>query len=192
MAKSWFSNNKGWVIPLGLVLLIIMFIWSSYNGIVTLQVNVENEFANVDTQLQRRFDLIPNLVSTVEGIRDQERDVFTTVTEMRTAWASAATRGDKIAAAQGLEGALSRLLVTVENYPNLVSQESFNNLMIQLEGTENRISVARTRYNDAVRAFNTKIRRFPANMIAGMFGFQQESFFEAVEGAEAVPQVDFS
>jgi LemA protein len=145
----------------------------------------------VETTYQRRVDLIPNLVSTVSGAADFEKSTITQVTEARTQWLSAGSIPDKVAAAQDLESAIARLLVTVEAYPQLQATQAFRDLMVQLEGTENRISEARRDFNDAVRAYNIAVKTFPRNLIAGFFGFSEEKPFEAAPGSEVAPKVDF-
>ena len=178
-------------IVLGIVGVLVLWIWMGYNGLVTGAENVTTSWANVETQYQRRVDLIPNLVSTVKGAAAFEQETFTEITEARSAWQGAASRSDKIAAATGMEGALGRLLLTVENYPNLQATQAYRDLMVQLEGTENRIAVARRDYNGAVRGYNLKVKRFPGNLLAGWFGFEVETFFTSEEGSENAPDVDF-
>ncbi|MDD4287846.1 MAG: LemA family protein [Candidatus Peribacteraceae bacterium] len=184
--------KKPWVIVLIVVLVVLGgWLWSGYNGFIAQQENVKNAWAQVETNYQRRIDLVPNLVNTVKGAANFEQSTLIAVTSARTQWMGATSRQDKLAAAQNMEGALGRLLVTVEAYPELKATEAFRDLMTQLEGTENRISVARKDYNDAVKVYNVAIRRFPSNLLAGMFGFAQENPFEAAEGAEVAPVVDF-
>jgi LemA protein len=143
-------------------------------------------------QLQRRFDLIPNLVKSVEGALEQEREIIGKVTEARTKYASAGSGDDRVAAAGELEGALSRLLVVVENYPQVASLQNVRDLQVQLEGTENRVAQARRTYNETVTDFNRAIRRFPRSIIAALFGFEKRTLFEAVSGADAAPTVDLN
>ena len=150
---------------------------------------VDNQWAQVETQYQRRFDLIPNLVESVKGIFNQEQTVFGKLAEARTRYSGAQTVDQKAVAATDVESALSRLLVVVENYPELKSAENVQTLMAQLEGTENRISVERKRFNDSVRDFNVMIKRFPASVLASMFGFGERAYFNAAVGAEQAPQV---
>jgi LemA protein len=135
--------------------------------------------------------LIPNLVSTVKGAANFEQETFTAVTAARSQWQSAGTRDDKVTAANSFDSALSRLLVTVEAYPQLKATQAFTDFMTQLEGTENRIAVARRDYNQAVQTYNVRIRRFPSNILAGIFGFDAEKMFEATEGASSAPSVQF-
>jgi LemA protein len=152
---------------------------------------VKSAWAQVENQLQRRYDLIPNLVETVKGYAKQEKDVLVEVTNARARVGGAATVPDKIDANNELSGALSRLLLVVEQYPDLKSNQNFLRLQDELAGTENRISVERKRYNDAVREYNVAIRSFPANLLAGMFGFKKAAFFEVPAAAQAAPQVKF-
>lgn len=171
-----------------------------YNSMVQKDESVESAWSNVETQYQRRSDLIPNLVATVKGYADFEQETLTQVVEARAKASSIQVdAGDlsqeKIAAFQEaqsqLSGALSRLLVTVERYPDLKASQQFSQLQAQLEGTENRISVARDNYNEAVRDYNSYIRKFPTNLIAGMFDFKQKGYFEAESGSEQAPEVQF-
>jgi len=163
----------------------------AYNSIVSLDEGAETAWAQVDTVLQRRYDLIPNLVNTVKGFADQEKDVLTEVTRLRSQWGAARTPNQRAQAAAGLEGALGRLMLVVEKYPDLKSNQNFLALQDELAGTENRISVERRRYNESVRALNTRIRRFPTNLIASMAGFEAREYFEAADEAGAVPVVEF-
>ena len=163
----------------------------SYNRFVSQEETIKAQWAQVENQLQRRNDLIPNLVQTVKGTAAQEQTVFTAIADSRAKMAGASTPAEKIAAANEQEAALGRLLVVVENYPELKSNESFNRLMDELAGTENRIAVERMRYNEAVQAYNTARRQFPANVTAKLFGFKEYPFFEAPAEAKQVPKVDF-
>jgi LemA protein len=152
---------------------------------------VKGAWAQVENQLQRRYDLIPNLVETVKGFAAQEKDVFIKVTEARSRVAGAGTISDKIEANNQLSSALSRLLVVVERYPDLKSNENFIRLQDELAGTENRIAVERRRFNETVRVYNTKIRSFPTNIIAGMFGFEKAAFFKVPKERQEAPKVKF-
>ena len=173
----------------------------TYNSLVGADESVEQAWADVETTYQRRSDLIPNLVSTVRGAADFEQSTLVEVTEARARATSITLDADDLSdpakvqafqQAQGeLGGALSRLLVSVEAYPQLRATEAFRDLQVQLEGTENRINVARTRYNESVRGYNTQVRSFPANIIAGLSGFDRRTPFEAEAGAERAPEVNF-
>lgn len=173
-----------------IVLVIVGFMWSTYNNLVTKNEEVDNQWAQVETQYQRRFDLIPNLVGSVKGIMAQEEKIFGDLADARTKYAGANTVNGKAEAATQVESALSRLLVIMENYPQLKSADTVQTLMVQLEGTENRVSVERKRYNDIVKELNVTVKRFPTNMIAGTFGFDERIYFDAVEGSEVVPTVE--
>ena len=175
----------------GVVLLLLIF-WgiSSYNSLVTKQLNVDNQWANIETQYQRRIDLIPNLVSTVSSYSQFEKSTLTQLTALRSQWQQSQTVEQKVATGNQLDSLLSRLLVTYENYPDLKTVGPVNNLMLQLEGTENRVAVARKDYNDAVRDYNLAVRTFPSSIFAGMFGFDQKPFFQAEAGAENAPKVN--
>jgi LemA protein len=189
------SKNK-WIAPVaivsGILLLIILTLTSSYNGLVDRELTVDQSVADLDVQLQRRFDLIPNLVKSVEGALEQEREIIGKVTEARTKYASAGSGDDRVAAAGELEGALSRLLVVVESYPQVASLQNVRDLQVQLEGTENRVAQARRTYNETVTDFNRSIRRFPRSIVAALFGFEKRTLFEAVAGADVAPTVDLN
>jgi LemA protein len=163
----------------------------SYNRFVSQEEGVKAQWAQVDNQLQRRNDLIPNLIETTKGFAQQERDVFQAIADSRAKLAGASTPDQKMAAANEQSSALSRLLVVVENYPLLKSNETFARLMDELAGTENRIAVERMRYNEKVQEYNTARRSFPANITAGIFGFKEYPLFQAPESAKGVPKVDF-
>ena len=186
--------NKG--IKIGLIIIGILIILaipvSGYNNLVSLEQNVNSASANIDTQLQRRSDLIPNLVNTVKGYATQEKDIFTDIANARSRLAGATNVQEQANADSQLSGSLSRLLAVVENYPELKSNQNFRDLSIQLEGTENRIAVARQDYNTAVTNYNTKRRKFPSNIISSIFGFQEKPLYKANEGAQEVPSVDFT
>ncbi|MFA7088337.1 MAG: LemA family protein [Patescibacteria group bacterium] len=178
-----------WVI-LGVVIIIVAWLWSSYNKLVTANEGVDGQWAQVETQYQRRFDLIPNFVASVKGAMEQEQTVFGDLAEARTRYSGAQSVNDKATAATEVESALSRLLVVMENYPELKSMETVQTLMAQLEGAENRVSVERGRFNDAVRSFNVMTKRIPTNIIANWFGFSEKNYFEAVEAAAEAPVVN--
>lgn len=179
------------LLVLGVVLLLGLWVGATYNGLVTARESVSGQWAQVQTQYQRRVDLVPNLVNTVKGAANFEQSTLESVTAARTQWQSAGTRTEQVAAANQMEGALARLLVTVEAYPQLQATQAYRDLMTQLEGTENRIGVARRDYNEAVRLYNVRVQRFPTNLFAAMFGFGTEAFFEAQEGADQAPVVNF-
>ena len=170
---------------------VVAYVATAYNRFIALDQDVLSKWSQVDNQLQRRYDLIPNLVETVKGVTKQENSVFGELAEARSRYAGAKTLTDQTNAANQIEGSLARLLVITENYPQLKSSESFNNLMTQLEGTENRISVARKDYNDSVQTLNTSINRFPSNIIASLFGIQTQPYFKAEDSVKANPPVKF-
>ena len=168
-----------------------LYAWGMYNKMVTANENVDNMWAQVETQYQRRFDLIPNLVESVKGAMAQEQKVFGDLAEARTRYSGAQTINEKAEAATQVESALGRLLVIMENYPQLKSVETVQTLMVQIEGTENRISVERKRFNDAARDFNVMVKRIPAKWFASMFGFSEKAYFDAAAGSENAPAVKF-
>ncbi|WP_155590065.1 LemA family protein [Lysinibacillus cavernae] len=187
---------KKWLGPIG-ILIIILIVFAllfipKYNRLVTAEENVDSKWAQVENQLQRRFDLIPNLVESVKGYANHEQEVITNITEARAQMGSANTPKEQAVANDALTGALSRLLVVVESYPNLKADANFRQLMDELAGTENRLAVAREDYNNEVQQFNKQVKRFPGNIIAGMFGFEQKEYFKAAAGADKVPSIDFS
>jgi LemA protein len=163
----------------------------SYNKFTTQEEAIKGQFSQVENQMQRRNDLIPNLVESVKGFAAQERDVIQSVTDARAKMAGAGTPEQKIAAANETSSALARLLVVVENYPQLKSDARFAQLMDQLEGTENRLATERMRYNERVQEYNTARRRFPSNMTAKLFGFDEYPYWEVPKDAQGVPAVDF-
>lgn len=189
------KGQKTTVIVIGIVLLVILipfgYLKGTYNDLVTMDEGVKAAWAQVENQLQRRYDLIPNYVETVKGYAKHEKDVFVKVTEARSKVAGAGGISEKIAANNQLSSALARLLVVVERYPELKANTNFIRLQDELAGTENRISVERRRFNEAVRALNTKIRSFPTNLIAGMFGFEKATFFEVPKEKQEAPKVKF-
>ncbi|WHZ04233.1 LemA family protein [Neobacillus sp. YX16] len=178
------------IIVAAIVLLGVMLM-SSYNNFVTLEENVDQSYAQIENQLQRRLDLIPNLVNTVKGYASHEKEVIASISDARARLAGANTVEEEASANAELTGALSRLLVVVENYPNLKADQQFTQLMDELSGTENRISVARKDYNDQVAVYNKKIKRFPGALIAGMTGFDEKEYFTADPKAAEAPEVDF-
>ncbi len=176
------------------VLIVIGVGWGvgGYNSLVSLRENVTTQSANIDTQLQRRTDLIPNLVNTVKGYAAHETEIMTAVSDARARLAGAEGMAEKAEADQALNSALSRLLMVVENYPDLKADAQYTALMDELAGTENRIAVARSDYNAVVRDYNKKIKTFPSVILANLFGFDEAEYFEAAEGSETPPTVDFS
>jgi LemA protein len=182
-----------WLIGILAVILVLGF-WTAgiYNGLVGKDQNVKQNWAQVETQLQRRYDLIPNLVSTVKGYARHEKELFENVAAARSAWAGARSSGEKVRAANQMEGFLGRLIAVAENYPVLRASENFRALQDELAGTENRVAVARTRYNDAVQEYNTTARSFPTVALIGLFGFDREkTFFESAKEAKEAPKVSF-
>jgi len=192
MKNTTNNTTKYWII--GIIAVIAIFgIWfvSAYNGLVKLGLEADGKWANVEAQYQRRIDLIPNLVNTVKGYSTYEGDLLTKITELRSQWGAATTTAQKVDTANQMESTISKLLVVAENYPDLKANQNFLALQDELAGTENRISVERTRFNDAVKAYNTKTKLFPTSIVAGMFGFNDKEFFKAAEGAQNAPTVTF-
>jgi len=196
--------KKGWIILIVVVVVLLMiysFLKNNYNALVTLEENVNQAWAQVSNQYQRRADLIPNLVETVKGYAAHEKETFAAVTEARakigqlTVTPEVLNNPEAFARFQQVQGeigsVLSRLMAISENYPQLKANENFLALQSQLEGTENRIAVERKRFNETVQMYNTTIRRFPTNILAGMFGFGKKLYFEAQPGAEVAPKVEF-
>lgn len=194
------KKNKGLIITVVVIALVALWGISSYNGLVSMDENVSNSWANVETQYQRRSDLIPNLVNTVKGYAKHESQTLESVMQAR----SQATQvkidpsnctPQQLAAYQKAQGdvtaALGKLLAITENYPDLKANQNFLELQSQLEGTENRINVARKDFNDTAKKYNTSLRRFPRNIVASMFGFEKRAYFEAEAGAEKAPKVEF-
>lgn len=192
--------KKTGIIVIAVVILLAIFCISSYNSMVSQDEAVGTAWSNVENQYQRRADLIPNLVNTVKGYAAHEKETFDAVVSARAKATQTTVSIDdltpeKMAAYQRAQGeigsALSRLLAVTENYPELKANENFQTLQAQLEGTENRISVERRKFNEVAKAYNTSIRRLPRNILAGMFGFEKRPYFEAQEGAEKAPEVKF-
>ncbi|MBD8522772.1 LemA family protein [Lysinibacillus sp. FSL R7-0073] len=187
---------KKWFGPIGIIVIILivlaLVLIPKYNSLVTAEENVDSKWAQVENQLQRRYDLIPNLVESVKGYTNHEQKVIADITNARAQMSNANTPAQQAVANDALTGALSRLLVVVENYPNLKADANFRQLMDELAGTENRLAVAREDYNNEVQQFNKHVKRFPGNLMAGMFGFEQKEYFKAAAGAEQAPSIDFS
>ncbi len=183
---------------IGLVVVVVLLLGlggcvvGNYNQLVRGKADLDNKWNQVNNQLQRRNDLIGNLVETVKGAAGQEQAVFGEIANARAAMAGARTPAQTIAAAQGMDGAIGRLLVVVENYPQLKSQEAFRQLMDELAGTENRLATERMRYNDTARDYNVLVQSFPMNLFAGMFHYTPAQYYPVAESAKAVPKVDFS
>lgn len=182
---------KGWMIAAVVVVLLVVMGISGYNNLVQMNENVNGKWSQVENQLQRRADLIPNLVESVKGAAAQERQLIQSVTDARAKLAGAQGPAAKAQADAELGGALSRLLVVVENYPAIKTDQNFRQLTDELAGTENRIAVARKDYNDAVQVFNANIQSFPTVIYSRMLGFGPKEYFKAAEGAKQVPQVKF-
>ncbi|HBZ66302.1 MAG TPA: LemA family protein [Bacteroidales bacterium] len=195
--------KKGWIILIAVVVvifIIIMWFTRMYNGLVTTEEAVTAQWSNVENVYQRRADLIPNLVNTVKGYADFEKSTLTDVIEARAKATSVTIDPTKLTpetlqkfqgAQDGLSSALGRLMVVIERYPDLKANQNFLDLQAQLEGTENRIAVERRKFNETAQSFNTSLRKFPRNVVAGMFGFEKKAYFEAVEGSEKAPEVKF-
>jgi LemA protein len=189
------------IVIIALLAIVVFYGISVNNGFVTAEESVESAWAQVENQYQRRADLIPNLVNTVQGAANFEQETLTSVIEARSRATSINLQAEDLndpakiaqfqAAQEQLSGALSRLLVSVERYPELKANANFRDLQAQLEGTENRIATERMRFNDSARGYNTQIRKFPGSLIASIAGFDRKAYFEANEGAEQPPMVDF-
>ena len=188
-----------WII-IGAIALFALWCISSYNGLVSQEEDVEKYWANVEAQYDRRANLVPNLVNVVKGYAKHEEKVFTEVTDARTKIGQININAENMTdeqiekfqkAQEQMSGALSKLMAVSEAYPELKANENFRDLQAQLEGTENRITVERQKFNETAKAYNTEVRKFPANIIAGMFGFERKPYFEAKEGADEAPKVEF-
>lgn len=195
MATTFSSlRSRRWFLPVailaGVFLILVLPVIASYNGLVDKEGAADQSFADLDAQLQRRNDLIPNLVGAVKGILNQEQAVFGELARARSAYSGASTPEQKFAASNQVESGLGRLLAIVENFPQLRSSENVRDLQTQLEGTENRVAQARRDYNGVVTAYNVNIRRFPRSLFAGIFGFDKKPLFEANPTSREAPQVD--
>lgn len=189
MARKKPFYTQPWFILVAVVLVIGLWVVGAYNSLVTLDQTVAAKWAQVETQYQRRADLIPNLVNTVREYEQFESELLTELTGLRSQWGAARNVNEQIEVATRLDSAISRLLLVYENYPELKTITAISSLMDELAGTENRVAVERMRYNDAVRSYNTAIKRFPTNMIANSFGFAEKTYYEAAEGSETAPTV---
>lgn len=177
------------------VLIVVVWFIATYNSLVTADQDVNAKWSQVENQYQRRYDLVPELVETVKGYATHEREVFEEVTRARSQWAAAKSAGNtdqQMKATADLESSISRLLLVAENYPNLKASDNFMALQAQLEGTENRVAVARMDYNNAVQDYNTKIKKIPTSIVAGVYRYEDKPFFEAEKGAEKAPKVNFT
>ena len=187
-------DMTGWIIGgviIVVVIAVLAFVIKTYNELVRLRNKVKNAFAQIDTQLQRRFDLIPNLVETVKGFATHEKELLENVTASRNGYAHASSNGEKMAMNNQLTSSLRSLFAVVENYPDLKANTNFLKLQDELSETEDKITYARQFYNDAVTIYNDKIQMFPGNIVAGMFGFREEELFNTDDDAKAAPKVQF-
>ncbi|MFS0781694.1 LemA family protein [Bacillus sp. 1P06AnD] len=186
-------NTKSikWMIAIAVLAVCGIFFFSSYNSFVSKEEEVNASWAQVENQLQRRSDLIPNLVETVKGYASQEKEIFTDIADARAKLGGNAGPKEQAAANDQLSGALNRLLLVVEKYPDLKSNQNFQSLMDELSGTENRLAVARKDYNDLVASYNTKVKKFPGVLFARLGGFEEKEYFKASEGSEKPVKVDF-
>ena len=189
--QNFLERNKTWIIVLGIIAVVFLWEVSKYNSFVRVGERITAQWAQVENQYQRRFDLIPNIVETVKGVAKQEKDVFGAISDARTHYSGATTPDQKAQAAGQVESALGRLLVIAENYPVLQSSQAYRDLIVSLEGTENRISVERMKYNDLVRVFDTGVKTFPTSLVAEMFGVKERAYFEVPKENQAVPKVQF-
>ena len=189
------KGRRGCFLTVGLTIVIVLIVggvfWGTYNSLVTKSQAIDAQWAQVETQYQRRFDLIPNLVNSVKGIMAQEKEIFEKISEARTRYGNAQTINEKAIAGGEIEVALGRLLAVMENYPQLRSVEAVTQLMNELAGTENRISVERKRYNELVRDYNTAIKKFPTGFLASVYNFDSRDYFQSVSGSNEMPGVEF-
>lgn len=190
--KNFFERNMKWIVVVLVVLIVLGWGVSKKNFFVTQNENINVQWAQVENQYQRRFDLIPNIVATVKGVAQQEQEVFGAIAEARTRYSGAVTPDQKAQAATQVESALGRLLVIAENYPVLQSSQAYRDLIVSLEGTENRISVERKKYNDEVKTLNTSVKVFPSSVVASLFGVKERAYFEVTDAAATAPTVDFT
>lgn len=186
------TSKKILIGVVGVIIVFGLYGVSTYNSFVGQNERVNNAWAQIDTDLQRRYDLIPNLVAATKGIANQEKEVFTAIADARSKYAGAASPETRAQAANQVESSLARLLVITENYPQLRSSEAFTGLMVQLEGSENRIAVSRKDYNNVVATFNTQLKRFPGSILGRVFGFSTRTYFEITNDARETPKVEFN
>lgn len=189
MENNFWKSWKGVTLIIAIVL--VAYLGFTYNSFVTLNENIKGQWAQVETQYQRRFDLIPNLMETVKGVMGQEQAVYGALAKARESYLGAKSSDEKAAAATQVESAFGKFLVVMENYPTLNSYQPAQNLQIELAGTENRVAVERQRYNDEVRGYNTKVQRFPSSLIAKIFGFNIHAYFEVSKEVANAPKVKF-
>ncbi len=181
----------GWII-LAIVIIVVIAIISMYNGLIKARIKVDNAWSQIDVQLQRRFDLIPNFIETVKGYMTHEKETFTKITELRTSWANTQTISEKADIDNQLSSSLKTIMAVSENYPELKANQNFSELSEELRNTENKISFSRQFYNDTAAIYNTKLHTFPSNIIAGMFNFEPRDLFKAEsDEARKNVKVDF-
>src|SRR3989339_2163489 len=189
--NNFFSRNKFWVIVVIVIVFLAFWVIGNYNFFIKQGEQITAQWAQVENQYQRRFDLIPNIVNSVKGVAKQEQQVFGAIAEARTRYSGATTANAKAQAATQLEAGLGRLLVIAEQYPALQSSGAYRDLIVSLEGTENRISVERMKYNDLVRIFDTNVKTFPTSIVAKLFGVTERAYFDIPTGNQINPQVQF-
>jgi len=192
MAKKKLFYSKPWFWALVVIVIIAFWLIGTYNSFIVMTQRIDNQWAQVETQYQRRIDLIPNLVNTARGYMQFERSLLEEITTLRSQWMTTTDIDDKVNIGNALDSALGRLIAVFESYPELKSIQAVASLMDELAGTENRIAVERMRFNDRVREYNTGIMVFPSNILANMFGFKERPYFQAQEGAEIVPIVNIT
>ncbi len=190
--KGFLQRNMKWVVVLGVLVLLAFWAIGVKNSFVTGGEAITSQWAQVENQYQRRFDLIPNIVNTVKGVAKQETTVFTAIADARTKYSGATTPDERAQAASQVESALGRLLVIAEAYPTLQSSQAYRDLIVSLEGTENRLATERMKYNELVKGYNTKVKVFPSSMVAKMFGVEEKAYFEVSDEAKVNPTVDFN
>lgn len=191
MVQKVTSKITRTVVFIGVVVIVIFWLIAVRNNLASLDQGVKSKQAQIETDINRRFDLVPNLVETVKGVTKQEQEVFGKIADARSRYAGAQNEESRQEAMGAYQSALSRLLVITENYPQLKSSDAFQNLMAQLEGTENRIAVARKDYNTAIETYNKALVRFPSNIVARLFGYAEKAFYQAPSAAQTAPQVQF-